>query len=652
MENHSSIAATTNSDERKKSAEAGHFKIPFLQHLHQKARQFAVKGNGDPQASLSEDRTIKTQKGVPQITKKQGGFDGSTLAPAPRPTEERPKEASTTTTRTSKHTQHNSSSTSPSPVGFLFQFGWALLTVVVLDYCLFRPAQQHDIGQEGRLISNYLRSVGMQFKQLLAETTKLLFSSSATLKQTVVVLLYISSGLTYILIKGLATWLFPSKVHHTETVIEKTVTVLAESSGTTERATTTHDRSRQRRPSSTLNPQYKNHRKYPWQQHANIHALSSTNRGLQRLKSALLHVRRSRKNKKQLHDSLLSTKEESNISTQTEEIPDEDDDVCLSCQTSSEMGSFDKDAACVRDASSLIVEDDENVLSPCLQLRGMDVFLSNEEEEESIGTHPWLLQQGLRKVPTMVGNVHTQWGNVLLYFEMPSWVKNWEDATFEEHERDSLQTKGLKRFLRGSDQYRNLRLKLVPSLIDAPRAVKLVAPPKREFTVSRSILPVYWKKYPAEERTVEESFHDDEYEDDTSTGTPRSTSKMFCHPLLECRLDCLSVRAMRLMASIVKNNLHRMTIDVALVIGQPNLMTSSLKNIELEEDEQEDNTLHVTLGIFRIDHVDISSCPVLPSRKRSSEPSVSAPSSFDEEDESLSSSFREEENKEMDLGLS
>jgi hypothetical protein len=61
---------------------------------------------------------------------------------------------------------------------------------------------------------------------------------------------------------------------------------------------------------------------------------------------------------------------------------------------------------------------DDFVIEPILKLRGMDAFLADDLECH-VASHPWLVSQGLRDVPVFVVNVSTQWGHILVYFEMP-----------------------------------------------------------------------------------------------------------------------------------------------------------------------------------------------------------------------------------------
>eukprot|EP00977_Amphora_coffeiformis_P015829 scaffold4743_cov171-Amphora_coffeaeformis.AAC.2 len=116
------------------------------------------------------------------------------------------------------------------------------------------------------------------------------------------------------------------------------------------------------------------------------------------------------------------------------------------------------------------------VVEPLCQMRGFDIFLT-EECPSDVGTHPWLIRQGLRNAPTFCGNIMTQWGNILMYFAMPDWVQDFE-AIFEE-EIDPQEVKAFKRFLIGDDDYRNNRFNVIPSLADGPLPMKILAPAKK-----------------------------------------------------------------------------------------------------------------------------------------------------------------------------
>jgi hypothetical protein len=76
-------------------------------------------------------------------------------------------------------------------------------------------------------------------------------------------------------------------------------------------------------------------------------------------------------------------------------------------------------------------------------------------------------------VPTLVVNTLTQWGHILVYFERPEWVQDWN--SIEEDGCDPDDVKALKRFLNGDGMYRNERLKVIPSIVEGPLAVNVLA---------------------------------------------------------------------------------------------------------------------------------------------------------------------------------
>lgn len=120
---------------------------------------------------------------------------------------------------------------------------------------------------------------------------------------------------------------------------------------------------------------------------------------------------------------------------------------------------------------------------------------------------------------------------------------------------------------------------MIPSVVDGPLAVRVLAPPKREICVSCALLPVSWRSYEA--------------------GVDAETGKKLA-PALEVVLDCTSNRAMRSMAGILKRNLQSLAIDVAVVIQKP--------------DDQDEEEPQACLAMWRFNHIDVSKCPTFPDR--------------------------------------
>jgi len=118
----------------------------------------------------------------------------------------------------------------------------------------------------------------------------------------------------------------------------------------------------------------------------------------------------------------------------------------------------------------------------------------------------------------------------------------------------------------------------VPSVVEGPLAVKVLAPPKKELLINCAILPVSWFKHKIE--------------------TAKDGKKLCA--AIEVHLDCFSGRAIRGMAGIVKRHLQKLAIDLAVVIGKP--------------ENQDEDEPSACLGMWRFDHIDVSNCPSLPDR--------------------------------------
>jgi hypothetical protein len=65
------------------------------------------------------------------------------------------------------------------------------------------------------------------------------------------------------------------------------------------------------------------------------------------------------------------------------------------------------------------------VIDPCMTLRGMDIFLTDDPEDD-LSSHPFLLKQGLRKTPSLLVNIMVQWANIVVYFQLPEWFSDFE----------------------------------------------------------------------------------------------------------------------------------------------------------------------------------------------------------------------------------
>lgn len=143
----------------------------------------------------------------------------------------------------------------------------------------------------------------------------------------------------------------------------------------------------------------------------------------------------------------------------------------------------------------------------------------------------------------------------------------------------------LKRFLTADDEYRNPRLKLLPSLVDGPFPIRMLAPAKKEVTISCDALPVTWH-----------------FQNETSSSTDGSTTSKAA--LVEVDFDLLQSKSIRKVSSIVRPHTARVVLDCALIISKPK--------------DSEDDEPSACLGMWRLDKVDLNGCAVLP-RKTESE---------------------------------
>ena len=130
-------------------------------------------------------------------------------------------------------------------------------------------------------------------------------------------------------------------------------------------------------------------------------------------------------------------------------------------------------------------------------------------------------------------------------------------------------------------------------------AVKVLAPPKKERIIHGSYVPISWYK------------HDTEVS---------STTGKTLQPVIVCAMDCVSGRAIRSMAGIVKKYFVKLTLDIALVLGppeiDPKLAHANNRHPPLTTEppkvDEDDGDLQSCLGLFRFEHIDIERCPEFP----------------------------------------
>ena len=88
--------------------------------------------------------------------------------------------------------------------------------------------------------------------------------------------------------------------------------------------------------------------------------------------------------------------------------------------------------------------DTSYTIHPVFCVRGMDIFLNNGTTNTfDVSQEAWFQTNGLRNAPTFIVNCVTQWGNILVYFELPRWVTNFTTAMVEQ-DTDSDDVRALK----------------------------------------------------------------------------------------------------------------------------------------------------------------------------------------------------------------
>ncbi len=217
-------------------------------------------------------------------------------------------------------------------------------------------------------------------------------------------------------------------------------------------------------------------------------------------------------------------------------------------------------------------------VDPLFKLRGMDVFRADGIPEERIWRQPILEENGLRDVPTFIVNLMLPGANLVVYFQMPSWIKKFEDIV--EEDGDAEDTKAFKRFLRGTDQYRNKRWKILPCLVDGPYIIKVMAPAEKEVTIAGGRVGATWHKY-------DESV-------DHQSGKKRAA-------LLEVDCDLISNPGVRKICNIVLGQVKNVRIDCAMIVEKPYLS-------EVKEPA-------ACLGLWRMDKVDMDDSPLVPQKE-------------------------------------
>ena len=151
-----------------------------------------------------------------------------------------------------------------------------------------------------------------------------------------------------------------------------------------------------------------------------------------------------------------------------------------------------------------------------------------------------------------------------------------------------------KRFLSGDDEYRKARFRIMAELVEAPYALRLMATTGSDFPVD---MPGFLEtSYTLHDTTTKKMTGDD----DAGPHDGDDVYDKCTSPILELTIDFASNATTRGMASLGKRYLPKTSVDIAFLIGKPEGQTES---------EPE-----ACLGLYRMDHIDFSTCPDMPDR--------------------------------------
>ena len=206
-------------------------------------------------------------------------------------------------------------------------------------------------------------------------------------------------------------------------------------------------------------------------------------------------------------------------------------------------------------------------------------------------------------------NVIMPWANIVIYYEAPHWLKNFDEVKIEDDDPDDIKvfkvcarveiacqiefdydfglisTRYLyacfslcqKKFIQGDDEYRRLRMQFLPCLVDGPLAVRMLVPPKKELVGRATLMPPFnWYK---------------ENESVDRFGRKKCA-------LIEGSVDVATDRLSRGVTSILRRYFDSFLIDVAFVIDHPEF--------------QEEFEPSCIIGLCKLDHINVTKCAVLP----------------------------------------
>jgi len=246
-------------------------------------------------------------------------------------------------------------------------------------------------------------------------------------------------------------------------------------------------------------------------------------------------------------------------------------------QDASDKSMFPNESMNITDMDESALE--AEVVEPMFRLGGVDCF-RNENPEERMADHSFLISNGLRSKPMLLVNLMLPWANILVYFELPGWFTDFDNLA--EKDEDAEDVKAVKRFLSGDTEYQKKRLVILPVVVSAPRAIMLFVPKKKEMTIRCRSIPTNFVKHPRKEL---------------------ADGSELC-PCLELEIDIRNTFSR--MTSMVRGYFKSGALDGAFVISEPT-------------DPPTDNVEPTAcLGFFQLNRIDVDRCPYLPERDRMS----------------------------------
>jgi len=214
--------------------------------------------------------------------------------------------------------------------------------------------------------------------------------------------------------------------------------------------------------------------------------------------------------------------------------------------------------------------------------RGMDILLTDLPQEKMY-RNSLLNRCGLRTKPTMIINILAPWASVVFYLQLPPWVRDFDKL--DQEAEDSKEVQMLKRFLNGSDAYKNRRFKVIPQIVEGPLPIRMLAQAKKNAIIKGTSLPLTWHK-------------DSEFVD--KHGNVQKA-------ILEVDCDIAgSSKLVRTSASLLRRYMHLITADLAFMLAH------AVDDDDVQTMPPEEVKHSVCLGVARVEKIIPEMCAVMP----------------------------------------